>query len=746
MNKKCIAVVSVLFAAVFAVAASWAASSDTAKPPASAQAQGSAGAAPQASFGSEGDTDSADVVVLLDVSQSALPYFQDVTDFVVGSVVKDYLRRGDTFHLLSFGEIAQSEIAQRMVDESDVKSVLGRLYLLYPIARYSDIVGALNYLYQYLADLPESRRKVVIVITDGMHNPPPSSPTYGMEPAKISEAIESASSKIRANGWPVHIIKLPFPKPGERGVAGASDAEAQGVSYLDAMAKDLGAEVAEFSPEGKANLARRSLALPSVVFPGPLGKRDYAFSFPIKIDNGADAPVGLELDRVVFGGSDILSKKVFLKLPSGRSGTMDIPILVPDSVPQGDSRLEVSLHFANGVRVSPDSGVLALTLDRSPLAALLRSGGRVVLFIAVVALLLGAVLALVMIVRRMPRRAEAPVVAAVLADAQSGTASTAAAAEAVPASSGAAEAASARKPARVGRVAPAAAAAPSPVPGTGGGAARAAFADGAARSVSSAAARTAAAESDAESLAAEARNKANQSAALLADAAKAKAREASAAKAEEAAVLASAPGAPGIPQTVAKRGRWLRKLDDREKAAAAGADAIIRQRKEESERVVALLASASRRRVPAKRADASDIAKARAAAAAHSPRIVKPGSIPIEFIVADQNPHIGSRNVHTIGAGGSKTVGGGSSDFLIFLVSVPRKVAELHFDGEKLCFVPLRPELFPELSGPVEDCLGKDIPMISKSGYPLSLRFAVYEKPADKINKLLHCIEAPGLA
>ena len=46
-----------------------------------------------------------------------------------------------------------------MSGEADVKSVLGRLYLLYPLARYSDFVGALSYLYQYVADLPESRRK-----------------------------------------------------------------------------------------------------------------------------------------------------------------------------------------------------------------------------------------------------------------------------------------------------------------------------------------------------------------------------------------------------------------------------------------------------------------------------------------------------------------------------------------------------------------------------------------------------------
>ena len=121
MSKKCITALAILLASLLA-APVLGAQTGQAKAP-------------------EGDTDAADVVVLLDVSQSALPYFQDVTDFVVSSVVKDYLRRGDTFHLLSFGETTQTEIAQRMVGEADVKSVLGRLYLLYPLAHEIAVAG-----------------------------------------------------------------------------------------------------------------------------------------------------------------------------------------------------------------------------------------------------------------------------------------------------------------------------------------------------------------------------------------------------------------------------------------------------------------------------------------------------------------------------------------------------------------------------------------------------------------------------
>jgi hypothetical protein len=671
-----------------------------------------------AGAGPEGDTDAADVVVLLDLSQSTLPYFQDVTDYVVSSVVQDYLRKGDTFHLLSFGETAQTEIAQRVTSEADVKSVLGRIYLLYPLARYSDFVGALSYLYQYLADLPESRRKVVVVITDGVHNPPPSGPTYGMSPDKVAAEIESAASRIRANGWPVRIIKLPFPKPGEPGAPALGSAEAQGRSYIDETARTLGADVSEFSHGAAEGLIRKSLALPRATFPGPLGKKDYAFSFPLKIENGAASPVGLELDRVRLGDADILTKKAFLTLQGGKSGGLDVPVLLPESLPEGPSKLAVSLHFANGVRVSPDLGVLELNLERNPFASFLRSGARIALFIIVLALGIAAVLALVLIVKRMPKKAEGPIAAAVLqaeADSVSASSASATAAAVGSASAGASSAEALRGTAKRGaKAAPARSGASSTAIGGG--------------SQASEVERNATAAASVQAMADERRAEALRSAALLA--------EASGRRDSEAASVSPAER---------RKDKVKPTADDHEAAIESTQAAIALRMKEESTRSAALLAEASGRHAPAKASSAADAASARAAAASYSARIVKPGSISVEFLVAEQNPHIGSRNVHVLSAGGSKTVGGGSSDFLIFLVSVPRKSAEIHFDGEKLTFIPLRPELFPELSGPIEDCLGVDIPMISRSGYPMKLRFALYEKPADKINRLLHCIETPGL-
>jgi hypothetical protein len=669
-----------------------------------------AGTAQEASGTEE---DAADVIVLLDVSQSALPYFQDVTDYVVSSVVEDYLRLGDTFHLLSFGETTQVEVAQRISTEADVKSVLGRLYLLVPLARYTDFVGALGYLDQYVSDLPESRRKVIVIITDGVHNPPPSSPTFGMSSDQAAAEIEAEASKIRANGWPVHIIQLPFPKPGEPGAPAASSPESKGKSLLDVAAKALSAEVSDYSKEGKTDLARRSLSLPSAEFPGPLGKRDYAFSFPLKISNGSDSSVGLELDRVRLGDSDILRDKVFLTLQGGHSGTMEIPVLLPDSLPLGDARLQVSLHFGNGIRVSPDTGVLELTLARSPLGALLRSGARIALFAVVLVLVLAAILGIALILRRMPKRAEEPVAAAVL-QAEAGATG----------SSASSQAQRTAAPVHAATVSPAAGAARRVAPGLpqpqtlDRREAQATLASAATAAAADSAARDGSARASAKEIAASRREEAARSSSLLAEAARA-------AKAGSGAGSSRAP-AQGV--------------DEHEAAIEDSSAALLAQRKAESERTVALLSEAAGRR-----GGASRPAEAIRSLSAYAPKIVKPGTIEVELLVAEQNPHIGSRNVHSLSAGLSKSVGGGASDFLVFLVSVPRHAAELHFDGEKLTFVPLKGELFPELQGPVPDCMGKDIPMISRSGYPLTLRFTAYEKPVDKINRLLHCIETPGL-
>jgi hypothetical protein len=113
----------------------------------------------------------------------------------------------------------------------------------------------------------------------------------------------------------------------------------------------------------------------------------------------------------------------------------------------------------------------------------------------------------------------------------------------------------------------------------------------------------------------------------------------------------------------------------------------------------------------------------------------------LNLFVEDQNTAIGRRNIHIIKPGSVFSVGGGKSDFLIFLVPVPRKIGEFRFDGTQCTFIPRQPRFFPELgSGELPDCIGKIIRVVSDRNYELFIHFERYEDPIIALNKLLNSI------
>jgi hypothetical protein len=117
----------------------------------------------------------------------------------------------------------------------------------------------------------------------------------------------------------------------------------------------------------------------------------------------------------------------------------------------------------------------------------------------------------------------------------------------------------------------------------------------------------------------------------------------------------------------------------------------------------------------------------------------------LNLFVEDQNTAIGRRNIHNVKSGYSFSVGGGKSDFLIFLVPIPPNIANVRYDGRNCTFTPLKPQYFPDIgSQPVLNCLGKTIRVVSDKNYELHVRIERYEDPLKKLNKLLNSISAPG--
>jgi len=126
-----------------------------------------------------------------------------------------------------------------------------------------------------------------------------------------------------------------------------------------------------------------------------------------------------------------------------------------------------------------------------------------------------------------------------------------------------------------------------------------------------------------------------------------------------------------------------------------------------------------------------------------------PGSFPtnppmLNLFVEEQNTAIGRRNVHSLKKGSTYSVGGGASDFLIFLVPVPYRLGEVYFDGNNCTFTPLKPKYFPDLgSTQVHECIGKTIRILSDKNYEVFFHFERYRDPLIALNQLLHSIQVP---
>ena len=109
-----------------------------------------------------------DFIVLLDVSESMLPYFDDTVYYLIRDILSLHLEPGDRFHFISFANTPEIELATEIQEDNQVESILSRILLLQPLGRYTDLVFAFNYLYTYARDLSASSKKRILILTDGI--------------------------------------------------------------------------------------------------------------------------------------------------------------------------------------------------------------------------------------------------------------------------------------------------------------------------------------------------------------------------------------------------------------------------------------------------------------------------------------------------------------------------------------------------------------------------------------------------
>jgi hypothetical protein len=116
-------------------------------------------------FGQNSDT--IDLVLLLDTSSSMGSSSEKVNDYITGKFLSEFLRIGDTFHLISFSSSPRLDIARKISARGDIETIIGRMLIQYPVETGNNVTAAVNYAEAYIATLPPRPKKIVVVSAAG---------------------------------------------------------------------------------------------------------------------------------------------------------------------------------------------------------------------------------------------------------------------------------------------------------------------------------------------------------------------------------------------------------------------------------------------------------------------------------------------------------------------------------------------------------------------------------------------------
>jgi len=213
-----------------------------------------------------------DFVVLLDISESMLPYFDDTVNYLIRDILKQHLAPADGFHLLTFANTPGIELTLDVEKDEDIDEGLERILLLQPLGQYTDLVSALKFVYSYTGSLRTASEKKILVLTDGIHDPPPGSPYPVSENTYLETATEVARD-IRKQGWDIALIQ--FPTDSRAGAAAGGAGAGTGISERPegSSAADTRGAVAKAAANGAPGIqpSRRGAKTPTVVAPATSG-------------------------------------------------------------------------------------------------------------------------------------------------------------------------------------------------------------------------------------------------------------------------------------------------------------------------------------------------------------------------------------------------------------------------------------------------------------------------------------------
>ncbi len=616
----------------------------------------------------------ADVVVLLDISGTMLPHYSDINDRVLEQLCSDFVRIGDTFHLISFAEKPSTEISQKISQQSDIQKIVSRFSLLYPLGAFSDFLNGLLYSQQYIASLDVYSQKVLVIISDGIFNPSKNSPYFTLSSLEVENSIQNSIQTMISQGVYVYYIKAPFPE-----LADGSETYTEYATKLQGMSSVITTDLHAASHNDGESFIGNVLQQPLISCPQDLGKKHYSFSLPLTITNTSNSQILLQLDKVLINNQNVLDSTLFINIKPDSSSLLSVPITLPQSYEPGQNLLQAQFIFADNVRTNPQQLQWSLFLLEGNAFFARFSSSTLRILIIPLAIILCLIVFFVILAlskklsnAKIYREDEQPTAENQLHN-NLGTLESA-------------------------------------------------------KVSSSKLTLPAMADSIVQQTSAKTSNSGTaykKSASLSIDSSKISSMDV-----RLGAKQTSIP--PSEIQKNSAQELTTYKQDQTLSLSQAGSYASSNKLL-----MPTLPKATDTLRLPSMKSFGFNTSIAPASANDKIPT-AKAGTIILELYVEGQTRQIGTRNIHALSAGSRKSIGGGLSIFSIFFVKVPSSIAEIRYDGKTCTLALLKPEYFPEAeSSIIENCLDVPIKVRSEHGYLTTIMFTEYQSQTEKLNNLL---------
>lgn len=200
-----------------------------------------------------------DLIVMVDISASMEPYFDQVVSYFLNDLLVNNISIGDNFYFLIFSSSAEY-YGELKIDNNpeSIETVINKIKLIKPVALHTDLVGAVQSLYEFSIALDQNTPKLILLLTDGLHDPPLNS-KYDLDRREVTQIMRNLGSNMKRDRWIFKIIKFP------RGSADSTDSDSIGqnsnitedlsndTDYLDILAEESDSNIIEYKQEDNLN-------------------------------------------------------------------------------------------------------------------------------------------------------------------------------------------------------------------------------------------------------------------------------------------------------------------------------------------------------------------------------------------------------------------------------------------------------------------------------------------------------------